>query len=85
MNSIVKSARVFSEMNGTNVMLYECDFTYNDFFKRMYNTDIMYIKSTDLYKAHPNLYKQIMEYTKTLFDSDGELKTTSKTNSIVIN
>ncbi len=73
--SLVRSCRVFKEMNGKNVMLYECDFTYNDFYRKMYKTDIMFLKSTDLYKIHPNLHEIIKQYTKTLYDENGELKT----------
>lgn len=62
-NSVVKSSRVLSDLNGKIVLLYECDFSQHDFFKTLYKTDLLYLKSTDIFKIHPNLYKHIMDYT----------------------
>jgi hypothetical protein len=62
-NSVVKSSKVLSELNGKVILLYECDFSQNDFFKKLYKTELLYLKSTDIFKIHPNLYKEVMEYT----------------------
>lgn len=66
--SVIKSSKVLSDLNGKLVMLYECDFSQNEFFMNMYKSPTIYVKSTDIFKLHPNLYKQIKDYTNNIKD-----------------
>lgn len=54
-------------MAGKDLLLLECDFSNYNYFSEMYKTTKMYIKSSDLYKVHPVLYKKCTQYISNLY------------------